>query len=71
MGIIPTKVDLIINRKPMSKALFVSEDCHQKVKVLASLEKQPMGEWVEWVINKAYETQSRSRERKGKPIVNL
>ncbi len=55
----------------MLKALFVSEDCHQKVKTLSSLEKQSMAEWTEWAVEKAYESQMHNRKRQGKPVVTL
>jgi hypothetical protein len=33
----------------------VSLDTRQKIKVLASLEAQTTPEWVEWMVNKAFE----------------
>lgn len=47
-----------------NKAIFVSEDLHQKIKVLASMERQTMKDWVEWVIDKAYESAMHNRAKK-------
>ena len=41
-------------------------DSRQKLKVLASLEAQTMVEWLEWVINKAYDTKIRESFKKKK-----
>ena len=51
------------------KTLLVSRDCHQKIKLIASLEGQTMQEWVEWAINKAYESAMHNRGRKGLSVI--
>ncbi len=50
-------------KKEEKKAFFVSKECHQKIKIMCVEEGQTISEWVEWIINKAYENRERSLER--------
>jgi predicted HicB family RNase H-like nuclease len=52
----------ISNNKTMSnKSIFIDEELHQKIKVLASMEGQSIKEWVEWVVERAYESAMRNK----------
>jgi len=44
-----------------NKSIFIDEELHQKIKVLASMEGQSIKEWVEWVVERAYESAMRNK----------
>lgn len=51
------------------KTLQVSEECHRKVKLIASLEGMEIREWMEWAVDMAYQSAMHNRGRKSLPVV--
>ena len=50
-------------KKSLYRNLAVSVECHQKVRVIASLEGQMISEWLEWMVDMAYQAAMRNRKR--------